>query len=246
MSFRFPCLALVALASACQTAETDDVVAPVPTGPDPLLVEYQAGFPAPTGPLTLPTPEDSAGHLGVLVERLVSVTGLNLSIGDESRAKLSEEPLGFEASVEIPPEEVYPFVEGLLVDHGFLLRNLHIGSTSLFALTHLDEVGDNVAQSIPILRSDTALTLARQHPALLITAAVQTGRSNARQLAASYRTAINQPPTERLLAPDVGTILVTGNGRFVDGMVRVLQARVVAERFEKKELREEEARDPDF
>ena len=159
-----------------------------------------------------------------LVDELVDATGIRLVIDEETRAELSARPVGLSTATSVPAANVYPVVEGLLVDQGFVLRPLHGAEPPLLGLSHGGQPGQrSSALEVP---AEQALELARSHPALLMTTQVHVVRVDARQLAPQLRGLMTNTHTQALIHVGENGIRLTSPGR---GMASFLEAIRAAE-----------------
>jgi len=144
-----------------------------------------------SAPLVLP-PGAREVSLAWLVDELARLTGQELVFVPEERERLEAlvEPL--EATSVVPADEVYAFVESLLVFHGYVLARLKEGTPTMLAV-----VGPGSGRSsaevpyVPLEIHDRD-ALAR-HPALLFQHAVHFENLDSRQLQTQLRQLLVDP-----------------------------------------------------
>lgn len=144
-----------------------------------------------SAPLVMPTGAREV-TLAWLVDELARLTGQELVFAPEERERLEQivEPL--EATSVVPADEVYPFVESLLVFHGYMLARLKEGTPTMLAV--VGPGGGRSSGEVPYvpLEIHDRDALAR-HPALLFQYALHFENLDSRQLQTQLRQLLVDP-----------------------------------------------------
>lgn len=135
------------------------------------MITVEELFPTPEEGLSIASTREGGPNLLNLLGEFSRITGQNLHVSEAARTRLRETPIGLLQNVEVPPREVYSFIEGLLWQSGFVMIDDRLAGPGLLAIksTYGDE-----RPSVDGLRNG-CLTVAEQqldaykrHPALMI------------------------------------------------------------------------------
>lgn len=169
-------------------------------GPVSLERTLEDHFPTPGSPLAIA--EDIEGRMTLegLLREFTRATGQNLHATPYTRELLASTPIGLYSGVEVPPEEVYSFVESLLFQYGFVVSELRAQSPPLLAIQSLD---DNETQSnVRFVEVDHAdIEAYRDHPALLVQCVVPTQGLDNQQLSNYLRATFARNSAYQWLLP---------------------------------------------
>jgi hypothetical protein len=188
--------------------------APAPSG------ALAPDLPAPTGPLSVPG-SDASYRLIDLVLDFGRVTDQLMLMSEATREQLMNESLQLGPPTEIPAQEVYEFVEGVLVFHGFVIAPLKGGTEPVMGV-----FGPSGRQSYRIPRlhvEEKDLPRYARHPALIVTTTVFLENTDVRQLSTSLRGVLTDTNTQTLLPMGSGGLMLSGTGRFVAQLVEMLR-----------------------
>lgn len=173
------------------------------------------GVPAPRGPLELapgePTLED-------LIHEFEAAVGALVIKSDQVCSQAASERLTLAEILVVPPEEVYPFFENVLLQKGFYLSFLKGGAVPAFAVKSIHNSHSSTYSWHEIAVED--LPALEDHPALLVSCAIDLANADARQLSNSLRPASNSQ-TNLVMACSTNTIFLRGSGEFVGQLGRV-------------------------
>jgi len=176
-----------------------------------------------------------AGTSEVTVESLLSAlarsTGQELALHSEVRREFERTKVKLESAYQVPPEEVYSFVEGLLAPEGVLIAPLTGGKRpvlGVWAPAGNRTAGLFVQEPMPL--SPAHYDEAARHPALLVRTLVVFEHIDTRQLQTQLRQL--QTQLRQLLVDPTGfqnvvpvgerALLVQGRAAYVVGLVRQL------------------------
>ncbi len=178
----------------------------------------------PLAPATKPlaVPADREYSLQDLLIAFADSTGQLLAIGNEARAILAQTPVGLNAAAEVPPEDVYSFVEGLLAHHHVVLALLARGKRPMLGVYPLMG-GRSVPFSAWLSVPAEELPRYRDHAALLVQTVVVLPSLDVRQAATSFRGLLRDTDHQTLLATGEHTLVLRGTGRFVADTVAMLE-----------------------
>jgi len=227
-----PTLALLspALVAACVSTP---LLRSAPQGGDP--------FPVPREGLSIEIGSKDQTSLAVLLDEFSRVTGQNLLVAKDLRDSLQASTTGLNRSVKIPPEEVYPFVEAILVQNDLFLGLLSEREPRLLAVESLSR-----QRRQPVRSSATFVDVAEiqrwaRHPAFLVTTTLDMPHTDVRTLSNSMRVMFSDANTQQIIpVGNSNSLIVTGFGSDVSRIAATLQAidereRQAAERKPKAE-----------
>lgn len=209
-------LVLLALALTAGCASTDSEAASAPAERARAL---DLGLAPVSAALVFPA-EQKEVSLAWLLDELMRLTGQELACTPEARAQLEARMEPLEQTTPVPADEVYPFVETLLVYHGFALARLKEGTPTVLGLIG----GERNSSEVPYLplEVEDRAALAR-HPALLFQHAIHFESLDSRQLQTQLRQLLVDPMGLCNVAPaGERTLIVQGYGQRLAGLVQLL------------------------
>jgi len=182
-------------------------------------------FPAPAGPMEIPTTfSGSPVTMQHVIESYGTITGQTFSVSDETSMFLRGTNLNLTEPLSVPIENVQTVFETLLIQNGFVLDVLYEGTPRLLTVISLNTgARTNIRQNASYVSSENVAGM-RQHPAMLFMTVVDLPRCDVRQLANSMRTMITDANTQQLLpAGNTTSLVVTGMGAQVADLVEMLE-----------------------
>jgi len=189
-------LGLAALACGCALTHgpADGSKNPEPRAESRLHGELQEPIlPPPTGPLELVLDQETT--LLQILQGLAEITGQHVVMSGQAEAQLLTRPVVLGGTSEIPADEVYEFVEGLLVFHGFYLAPIKGGERPILGVYSREN--SRLARRF-VVPADRLETFAK-HPALLLQTTIELPHTDVRQLSTSLRAMLTDTNTQLLL-----------------------------------------------
>jgi len=205
-----PTLLLVAVSLSCTSLPRASAVS-----------ELQDDLPPATEGLALPAFEAEGVTLADLVREFARVTNQNIVMTEDSRARLQLIPVVVGETGEIPPAEVYAFVEGLLCFHGFYTAQLKGGDHPLLGIYSGFSGRDLPLAPRKTVRAED-LNAYSDHPAFLIQTVVELPHVDVRQLATSMRAILRDTSSQTLLSVGDHGVALAGTGQWVADIARVM------------------------
>jgi hypothetical protein len=188
----------------------------------PVPAQGRDHFPTPKEGIVLEGGPESP-RLEDVIRELVRVTGIGVSMSRECRQMLDQRPEpAFVGKVEIPPQEVYAFVEGLLWDGGFALVELHGGPPRLVALRPKIP-GHELRQECIAVPAERIEDYA-DHPALLVRTVLELPSVDCQRLVNSLGGILTQGGVLHVSAMTATTVLICGSGRQVARLAKELRS----------------------
>ena len=217
-------LPLAALAAACLACQASAA---------PLSEPSASAAPAVVRPIQAPLPParqaaqvrvegDSNDTLAELVEALGASTGVAFTMTEDVRSLMSQTRSGVAANVEIPADQLWSWVEGLLLHHGYYLSARTTQAPFLVGVANASGRGGPLGY----LRVDASeLSKFSKHKALLLRTTLSLPHTDVRQLGNSLR-AITASPSGSQMAVPVGntsSIILSGPASQVLELVSLLK-----------------------
>lgn len=156
------------------------------------------------------------------IDELARASGLRICLSAPLERFLARIPSGLRGRAEIPAEQVWPFVESVLLRHGLVVAELHPAGPRLLGVfsEQLDEQGS------PPLRDVEVADLAglADHPAFLVRLVVPFEERGASEAVEALRLLGGGRPFERACAsPDGKLLILQGAALHVTGRMRALR-----------------------
>ncbi len=156
------------------------------------------------------------------IDELARASGLRICLSAPLERHLAKIPSGLRGRTEIPAEQVWPFVESVLLRHGLVVAELHPAEPRLLGVfsEQLDEQGSPPLRDVEI----GDLAGLADHPAFLVRLVVPFEARGAREAVEALRLLGGGRPFERACASPDGTLLILqGAALHVTGRMRALQ-----------------------
>lgn len=146
-----------------------------------------------------------------MLEDFSEATGYELMLDDFTQQQALNVRPGLLREVEVPPTHVYPFVEGVLRHHGFMLAVYSSEAPRFLGVASLQNGGRvSLKQSVidvPIEQLEDF----GAHPAVLVRTVVSFDHVDVRQLATSLRPLMPDASTQSMLnAGSTNSLILTG------------------------------------
>jgi len=143
------------------------------------------GLPAVRAPLVFP-PETREVTLAWLADELARLTGQELSLSPPTRLALQNAKEALELTTDVPADEVYPFVEGLLLSQDFFVMALKDGERPILSVLESGRPG-SLALGFTVLVPRERMAELRRHPALFCQLVLTFENIDSRQLQTQLR-----------------------------------------------------------
>ena len=170
-------------------------------------------------------PGTSEVTLAFLLSALARSTGQELALNSDVRREFERTKVKLESAYQVPPEEVYSFVEGLLAPEGVVIAPLTGGKRPVLGVW-----GGTMGRAPaffspePMPLSPAQYDEAARHPVLLVRTVVVLEHIDARQLQTQLRQLLVDPSGNQNVVPaGERALLVQGRAAFVVGLARQLQ-----------------------
>lgn len=196
-------------------------------------IEARVGqmFPPPRSGISLPAGEAGGVSLERLVAEFERATGMRLVVGGETRAQIARTPCGLQGPLEIPASEVYPLVEGLLAQSGFVLLPLHAREPRVAVLESLTGAARGTVRNSAWTVDESDTDLLVDHPAVLVQTVLDLNGIDARALSNAMRSLIVDQNVQQILPlGKADQLLLLGSGRQVAGWAAMLREAAQRER----------------
>lgn len=170
-------------------------------------------------------PGTSEVTLAFLLSALARSTGQELALHSEVRREFERKNVQLESASQVPPEEVYSFVEGLLAPEGVVIAPLTGGKRPVLGVW-AGPMGRGSAAFFPepVPLSPAQYDEAARHPALLVRTVVVLEHIDARQLQTQLRQLLVDPSGNQNVVPaGERALILQGRAAFVVGLARQLQ-----------------------
>lgn len=170
-------------------------------------------------------PGTSEVTLEFLLSALARSTGQELALHSEVRREFERTKVKLESAYQVPPEEVYSFVEGLLAPEGVVIAPLTGGKRPVLGVwAPPGGRASSLFLQEPMPLAPAQYDEAARHPALLVRTVVVLEHIDARQLQTQLRQLLVDPTGIQNVVPaGERALLVQGRAAFVVGLARQLQ-----------------------
>jgi len=181
-------------AEARLTCRTDEPILPPPSGPLELILDQET-------------------TLLQILQGLAENTGQHVVMSGQTEAQMLQRPVVLGGTTEIPADEIYEFVEGLLVFHGFTIAPIKGGERPVLGVYS----GQNARSARRIVVSVDRLGAFAGHPALLLQTTIELPHTDVRQLSTSLRAMLTDTNTQTLLPAGESSLLIASPaGQLID------------------------------
>jgi hypothetical protein len=193
---------LVPALTACASVASD------PARMEPPRADETLGFPPARGPLVFP---EGASEVSVawVVDELARLTGVELLYDEQQRVEFEQERERLDQTEPVPADEVYPFVEALLISRAIYLERVKTGTPAMLQLRNASPRRGNFGNPQVVLVQDADLEALERHPALLVQYAMVLTHIDSRQLQTQLRQLLVDPSGNQQAVPagDRGLLL---------------------------------------
>lgn len=212
---------LVLALSACSSLTPEAGSNVSARGASPRLDEA-LGFPPVRGPLVFPE-GTSEVTLAWLVDELARLAGVELVYGEDQRTMLERETERLDQTEPVPADEVYPFVEAMLISRGFLLELVKPGTPTMLRL-YAPSPGMRSNGPGAVVVQDGDLAALERHPALVVQYAMTFRSIDSRQLQTQLRQLLVDPTGSMQVVPAGDrSLLLQGPGYRITALVQLLR-----------------------
>ena len=183
-------------------------------------------FPAVKEGLSIKAGADGDTKLAQLLNDFSRVTGNTLMITKEVKALLENSSTGLNRSLDVPPNEVYPVVESILVQNDFMLTLRNEREPRLIAVESLitNRRGGPLRSDAVFVPADEVAAWG-QHPAFLVTTVLDLANTDVRTLSNSMRTLFTDQSTQQIIpVGNSNSLIITANGSSLASLVKVLRS----------------------
>ena len=139
-------------------------------------------FPAPSGSLHVMAADQEGSSLYELVKQYGELTGLTFHVGAETRQFLEHASTGLTAAIEVKPDKVQTYFERILIENHFCLQVFNTSTPTLLSIESLQTGARTSLRANTLLLTADQISLAAQHPAMLVTTVVHLPNTDVRQL----------------------------------------------------------------
>lgn len=184
MKSLLPLSLLLSLLGSCASSSPAGVPSSALTPADELgLAPVQA-------PLVFP-PETRELNFAWMVDELARLTGQEFVYDADVRQALEQESEVLDQTLPVPADEVYPFVEALLIQRGYALALLKTGTPAMVEV--LQPQASNRTEIPAVVVQEHQLAALARHPALLAQHAMSFRNLDTRQLQTQLRQLLVDP-----------------------------------------------------
>lgn len=183
--------------------------------------ELSARFPAARTALRI-DPGEGGVALSEVLGQLSASTGLVYSFDAHTRASLEASRVQLSTPVTVEPRHAYPWVEALLLQHGFEVSAAP-GTVPPLATVRTSGAPDGApASTFPVAAEDRAFL--REHPALLVTTTMHLPHVDVRTLGNSLRGLASSSSSASILpVANTNSVVVSGNASYVADLVELFE-----------------------
>ncbi|MEQ1892564.1 MAG: hypothetical protein ABL998_08495 [Planctomycetota bacterium] len=170
-------------------------------------------------------PGTSEVSLDFLLSELARTTGQELTLDMLARKRLAKELISLTRTDPVPAEEVYTFVESLVVQKGVLLAPLKGGSRPVMGVLWSGPEARNSFPPIldPLVVPISLTSEAAEHPALFVRMLVNLRNVDTRQLQTQLRQLlVDTTGTNNVVPAGERTLILQGRATYIAGLVQQL------------------------
>ena len=178
-------------------------------------------FPQPKGSLVIQSGGEGMNHAD-LARAFAEVTGLNIVLSSEASKELQALPVEVLGDLEIPPNQVYPVIESMLIEAGFYLAEIGNGAPHVYMLRSTRSNGRAATSKARLVDSDR-IDEYRDHPAVLVRTVLHLSL-DARQLTNSLRSLLTDSNMQAAIPiGNSNSLALVGTGRDVAEFTTLLR-----------------------
>jgi hypothetical protein len=182
-------------------------------------------FPPPKEGISIKVGAEGEPRLEALLNDFSRVTGQTLIMTRDVRTAVQACPTGLSRGVEVPAQEVYPFVEAVLAQNDFMLVPRSDREPRLLAVENLNSNRRNAIRSEAIFVPADQLAAWSRHPAILVTTVIDLAHTDVRTLANSMRAMFTDQSTQLMIpVGNSNSIMITATGSTVAHLTTMLKA----------------------
>ncbi len=213
------------LAAAFVTLVSSCLFAPVAavhraSGPAGGPQEY---FPVPPKGISIQVGAEKLPRLSDLLTEFSHTTGMTI-VSDEPTRRMLEVGCGLNQSVDVPPAQVYAFVESVLAYHGFVLYHLRSEAPRLLGVIHPRAMNESAATIKPVYVPVEELAVWKDHPAFLVQTMLTLSNVDVRMLSNAMRQQLTDARTQQLIPlGNSNSLQITAPAGALTNLVTMLQ-----------------------
>jgi hypothetical protein len=182
-------------------------------------------FPAPKEGISIKVTAEGEPRLDAVLNDFSRVTGQTLIMTRDVRAAVQATSTGLSRSVDVPAQEVYPFVEAILAQNDFMLIPRLDREPRLLAVENLNSNRRNAIRSEAIFVPADQVAAWSRHPAILVTTVLDLAHVDVRTLSNSMRVMFTDQNMQQLVpVGNSNSLVITATGTMVASLATVLQA----------------------
>jgi len=188
---------------------------------EPEAAKAALAFPRPTEGISIRSGGEGMNHLQ-LARVFSDVTGLNLVLSSEAAHELEGRPVQLLGDFEIPPSQVYPVVESMLLEAGFYLSEIGNGAPHVYMLRSIEASRRVTPKNNARFVDADHIQAYRDHPAVIVQTVLHL-EMDARQLTNSLRSLLTDANTQAAIPVGMtNSIVLVGYGRDVAELADLL------------------------
>lgn len=183
----------------------------------------QEYFPVPPKGISIQVGAEKLPRLCDLLTEFSRTTGMTI-VSDEPTRHMLEVGCGLNQSVDVPPAQVYAFVESVLAYHGFVLYHLRSEAPRLLGVIHPRVMNESAATIKPVYVPVEELGAWKDHPAFLVQTMLTLPNVDVRTLSNAMRQQFGDARTQQLIPlGNSNSLQITASAGVVTNLVTMLQ-----------------------
>jgi len=186
-------------------------------------------FAVPSKPLHLESPGNTELKLAGLVDAYAQLMGWRVLVSQESASQLKQLHCGFTLPVDVAPEHVHAFVEGVLRANDFVMGFAHTQEPVLLTLSSTNAPGKGNPRKDALFVPASDMPRWSAHPDFLVTTLADLPGVEVRSLSNSLRQMFSDQQTQQIIpVGDTNGLIVTGFGSDVADILNSFNSLVDA------------------
>ena len=166
---------------------------------------------------------------GLTLEQLVrayaQLTGWRVLAAPDTMNQLKTLQFRFESPLDIPPENVHAFVEGVLRENDFVLHFAHAAEPVLLAIESTNVAGRGNPRASALIIPEAELPRWAEHSAFLVSTCIDLSGIDVRTLSNSLRQMFSDQQTQQIIpVGNTDSLIVTGFGTDVADLTAMLRS----------------------